>query len=101
MWATARDGQRVPMSIVKKKGTRSDGTSPLLLYGYGSHYQHGTHFLQQCATITARSRVLIRFRAYEAAKNWAWRGTNNGKMSTSRTPFGLHYPADFLLKNNS
>ncbi len=36
-WAMARDGVKVPLSIVYKKGTKLDGTSPLLLYGYGSY----------------------------------------------------------------
>jgi oligopeptidase B len=37
LWATARDGARVPLSIVHKKGFRRDGTAPLFLYGYGSY----------------------------------------------------------------
>jgi len=37
LFATARDGAKVPISIVYKKGTKLDGTSPLLLYGYGSY----------------------------------------------------------------
>jgi oligopeptidase B len=36
-WATAPDGTRVPISLVCRKGTRRDGSSPLLLYGYGSY----------------------------------------------------------------
>jgi oligopeptidase B len=35
--ATARDGTRVPVSIVYRAGTPLDGTSPLLLYAYGSY----------------------------------------------------------------
>jgi oligopeptidase B len=37
LWATARDGVRVPISIVYKKGLKRDGTAPLWLYGYGSY----------------------------------------------------------------
>jgi oligopeptidase B len=36
-WVTARDGVKVPLSIVYKKGFERDGTRPLLLYGYGSY----------------------------------------------------------------
>jgi len=36
-WATARDGVKVPLSIVYKKGFHRDGTGPLFLYGYGSY----------------------------------------------------------------
>ncbi len=36
-WATASDGVKVPMSLVYRKGTPLDGTSPGMLYGYGSY----------------------------------------------------------------
>jgi oligopeptidase B len=36
-FATTRDGARVPISIVYRKGTSLDGSAPLLLYGYGSY----------------------------------------------------------------
>ncbi len=36
-WATAKDGTRVPMSIVYKKGVKRNGENPLLQYGYGSY----------------------------------------------------------------
>ncbi len=37
LWATARDGTRVPVSVVYKKGFRKDGTAALLQYAYGSY----------------------------------------------------------------
>jgi oligopeptidase B len=37
LWATARDGVKVPVSIVYKKGLVRDGKAPLFLYGYGSY----------------------------------------------------------------
>ncbi len=40
-WVTARDGVKVPLSIVYKKGFEQNGTRPLLLYAYGS-YGFGT-----------------------------------------------------------
>ncbi|MGD0578360.1 MAG: prolyl oligopeptidase family serine peptidase, partial [Bryobacteraceae bacterium] len=36
-WAKARDGVKVPLSIVYKKGRPKDGSAPLFLYGYGSY----------------------------------------------------------------
>lgn len=35
--ATARDGVKVPISIVYKKGFKQDGRGPLWLHGYGSY----------------------------------------------------------------
>ncbi|WP_282116548.1 S9 family peptidase [Cellulophaga baltica] len=37
IWATARDGVKIPMSVVYHKDTKLDGLSPLLQYGYGSY----------------------------------------------------------------
>jgi len=37
LWATARDGVKVPISIVYKKGVARDGKAPLFLYAYGSY----------------------------------------------------------------
>lgn len=37
VWADARDGVKVPISIMMKKGTKLDGKSPMLLYAYGSY----------------------------------------------------------------
>jgi prolyl oligopeptidase len=36
-FATSRDGTRVPLSIMMKKGTKLDGSNPALLYGYGAY----------------------------------------------------------------
>ena len=37
LYATARDGVKVPISIVYKKGTEKSADTPLLLYSYGSY----------------------------------------------------------------
>jgi oligopeptidase B len=37
LWATARDGVEVPISLVYRRDQRRPGGNPLLLYGYGSY----------------------------------------------------------------
>ncbi len=37
LWATSVDGERVPISLVARKGARDDGPIPILLYGYGAY----------------------------------------------------------------
>ena len=37
LYATAKDGTQVPISLVYKKGFVKNGQAPLLLYGYGSY----------------------------------------------------------------
>jgi len=37
LYAPARDGTKVPISLVYRKGLEKNGDNPLLLYGYGSY----------------------------------------------------------------
>ena len=37
VWAKARDGAKVPVSLVWRVGTKKDGTAPMLQYAYGSY----------------------------------------------------------------
>lgn len=37
VWVTARDGVKVPVALVYRKGTPMDGRAPMLLYAYGSY----------------------------------------------------------------
>ena len=37
VWAPARDGKQVPISLVYRKDMYKNGENPLLLYGYGSY----------------------------------------------------------------
>jgi len=37
IWATAKDGTKVPISMVYRKGITKNGKNPLLLYAYGSY----------------------------------------------------------------
>ena len=62
LWATARDGVKVPISIVYKKGFERDGTRPLFLYAYGS-YGYGT----PAAFSSNRFSLLDRGMAYAIA----------------------------------
>jgi prolyl oligopeptidase len=36
-FAVSKDGTRVPLNIIRRKGTKLDGTNPTLLYGYGGY----------------------------------------------------------------
>ena len=62
LWATARDGVKVPLSIVYKKGFQHNGKGPLFLYGYGS-YGIGT----PATFSSARLSLLDRGMAYAIA----------------------------------
>jgi oligopeptidase B len=37
LWVPARDGKKIPVSLVMRKSVRLDGSAPLYQYGYGSY----------------------------------------------------------------
>jgi oligopeptidase B len=37
LWVPARDGKKIPVSLVMRKSARLDGSAPLYQYGYGSY----------------------------------------------------------------
>lgn len=43
-FATSKDGTRVPLNIVRRRGTPVDGTTPVLLYGYGGYHASETPY---------------------------------------------------------
>lgn len=36
-FATSKDGAKIPLNVVRRKGTKLDGNNPTLLYGYGGY----------------------------------------------------------------
>jgi prolyl oligopeptidase len=36
-FATSQDGTKVPLNVLRRKGTKLDGSNPTLLYGYGGY----------------------------------------------------------------
>jgi oligopeptidase B len=86
VWATARDGVKVPISVVMKKGTRLDGKSPMLLYAYGSYGASMTPSFS-----TARLSLVDRGMIYgiahirggsELGERWRQEGRMFKKMNT-------------------
>ena len=37
VFATSKDGTRIPLNIISRKGTKLDGNNPTILYGYGGY----------------------------------------------------------------
>ncbi len=86
LWATARDGVKVPISIVYRKGFVRDGRGPLFLYGYGSY-----GFGMPASFSTNRFSMLDRGMAYviahvrggdEMGEKWREDGMLMKKMNT-------------------
>jgi oligopeptidase B len=58
IWATAKDGTKVPISMVYRKGLKKDGENPLLLYAYGS-YGHSMDATFSSTRLTLLDRGFI------------------------------------------
>ncbi len=58
VWATAKDGTKVPISMVYKKEIKKDGSNPLLLYAYGS-YGHSMDATFSSTRLTLLDRGFI------------------------------------------
>jgi oligopeptidase B len=61
LWAPARDGARVPVSLVYRKDRfRRDGSNPLLLYGYGSYgYSMDAEFSSSRLSLLDRGFIFV------------------------------------------
>ncbi|MGH9819832.1 MAG: S9 family peptidase [Pyrinomonadaceae bacterium] len=86
VWAVARDGVKVPVSIVWKKGTKMDGSAPMLLYAYGS-YGYSTDPGFSTARLSLLDRGMIYAIAHirggsELGEHWRQDGRMFKKLNT-------------------
>jgi oligopeptidase B len=100
-YAVSRDGSKVPISIVYKKGYEINGKSPLLLYGYGSYgYSIESTFRSSRLSLLDRGFVfaIAHIRGgEELGRNWY----EDGKMLNKKnTYFDFIDCAEYLIAEN-
>ncbi len=100
IWAVARDGTKVPLSIVSKKGVALDGKAPLLLYAYGS-YGASLAPTFSSSRLSLLDRGVMYAVAYirgggELGEEWREQGRMMQKMNTFTDFIDC---ADYLVKN--
>ena len=100
IWGVARDGTKVPVSLVYKKGVKFDGTSPMLLYAYGSY---GASMAPTFSSnrLALLDRGVIYALAYirgggELGEEWREQGRMMKKLNTF---YDFIDCADYLIKN--
>ncbi len=80
VWATARDGARVPVSIVYKKGLKKDGKAPCFMKGYGSYgFSFDPDFDQPILSLLDRGFVCA-VAHIRGGLEMGWNWYENGKM---------------------
>ena len=86
IFATAKDGTKIPISLVRRRDTLVDGTAPLHLLGYGSYgYPYPVSFLHHRLSLLDRGFViaLAHIRGGgEMGKPWHDAGRMATKMNT-------------------
>ena len=100
VWATSRDGTRVPISLVYRKGLVLDGQAPLLLYAYGS-YGISMSPVFSSGRLSLLDRGFIYALAYvrgggELGEEWREQGRMMQKMNTFTDFIDC---ADYLVAN--
>jgi oligopeptidase B len=100
IWAVARDGVKVPVSIVYKKGVKFDGKAPMLLYAYGS-YGASMSPTFSSSRLALLDRGVIYALAYirgggELGEEWREQGRMMKKLNTF---FDFIDCGDYLVKN--
>lgn len=86
LYATAKDGTKVPISLVYKKGLKKDGKAPLLLYAYGS-YGHSMDAAFSVNNLSLLNRGFVYAIAHirggqEMGRQWYEDGKLMKKMNT-------------------
>jgi oligopeptidase B len=84
--ATAKDGTAVPISLVRRRDTKLDGSAPIHLLGYGSYgYPYPVTFLSQRLSLLDRGFVIALAHVRgggELGKPWHDAGRMATKMNT-------------------
>jgi oligopeptidase B len=87
VWAPAEDGERVPVTLVRRRDVATDGTAPLYLYAYGSYgYPLPVTFSSNRLSLLDRGVVIARAHIRgggELGKRWH----DAGRMLKKRNTF--------------
>ncbi len=76
LWATAEDGERVPVSLVHRRDVATDGTAPLYLYAYGSYgFPLPVTFSSNRLSLLDRGVVIALAHIRGGGETWASAGT--------------------------
>ena len=87
LWATAKDGAKVPISIMYKKGMKRDGSAPCYLTGYGSYgSSYDPYFNRDKISLVDRGFV-IAIAHIRGGMELGYQWYENGKMFKKMNTF--------------
>lgn len=101
IFAKAKDGTMIPMSIVYKKGIQKNGKNPLLLYGYGSYgFSQNASFSSGRLSLLDRGFIFVLTHirgGQDMGRQWYEDGKMMKKMNTFTDFIDC---GEYLIKNN-
>lgn len=101
LFATAKDGTKIPISIVYKKGTKMNGDNPLMLYAYGSYgYSMDPYFSSPRLSLLDRG-VVYAIAHIRGGSDMGRQWYEDGKMFKKMNTFTDFVDcADYLVAEN-
>jgi oligopeptidase B len=101
VWATAKDGTQIPISMIYRNGMQKDGSNPTLLYAYGSY-----GVTMDCHFSSVRLSLLDRGFIYAIAhirggEDLGRRWYDDGKLLKKKNTFTDFIDcSEFLIESN-
>ena len=87
IWATARDGAAVPVSLLMRGDTPTDGSAPLYLYGYGSYGLTMEAGFSIAALSLVERGFIYAIAHIRGGMEMGWDWYENGKLLRKRNTF--------------
>ncbi len=87
IWATARDGAAVPVSLLMRRDTPTDGSAPLYLYGYGSYGLTMEAGFSIAALSLVERGFIYAIAHIRGGMEMGWDWYENGKLLRKRNTF--------------
>ena len=101
VWANARDGVKVPISLICKKGVNLDGKNPLLLYAYGSYGSTVDPYFSSIRLSLLNRGFIFAIAHVRGGEYLGREWYENGKLLRKKNTFNDFIDcAKFLIKEN-
>ncbi len=99
-WATARDGAKVPVSILYKKGTVLNGKNPCFLYAYGSYGESTDPYFSSNILSLVNRGFIYAIAHIRGGMEMGFKWYKDGKMMHKMNTFNDYIDcAEYLVKN--
>lgn len=99
VWATARDGVKVPISLVYKKGTPKNGSAPCHLTGYGSYGSSYDPFFNRDKVSLLDRGFVVAIAHIRGGMEMGYQWYEDGKMMKKMNTFNDFIDcSEFLVK---